>query len=257
LQQALPEYERNGIRVFAMAYDPPETMAKFAAKYGITYPLLGDKGSEVLRKLGLVNPDFPAGHAAHGVAYPGWFLVDEKGIVSDRRFYVDYKVRDVPLGVLLSEFPLAPGKRPGAVVKEGKRLRATAWLDSPTFRSGQVIGLNVEIEIEDGWHTYGEPIPEGFFATTVTVEPREGMTANVLPMPNPQPFKVEGLDEQFFVYAGRMPVRAELTFLGAKENLMLKATLSYQACNEANCLPPSRLEFELPIKLLPHVAAPN
>jgi len=257
LQQSRPEFERNGIQVFALSYDSPETMAKFSAKYDLTYPLLGDPGSPVIRKLGIVNTEIPEGHQIYGVAYPGSFLLDESGVVIERKFYVDYKVRDVPLAVLTSEFHLAPADRSGAVIREGKHVKATAWLDSPTFRTGQVVGLNVEVEIETGWHTYGEPIPAGLYPTKLTVEPVDGVQITLLPLPKATPLHVAGFDEQLSGYAGTLPVRAELTFLGAKQNLTVKATLSYQACNETNCLPPDKLEFELPIKLLPHAAAAN
>ena len=39
----------------AISYDPPETLAVFADRYEITFPLLSDVGSEVITRYGIRN----------------------------------------------------------------------------------------------------------------------------------------------------------------------------------------------------------
>ena len=39
----------------AISYDPPETLKKFADSRGITFPLLSDPGSAIIRRYGLLN----------------------------------------------------------------------------------------------------------------------------------------------------------------------------------------------------------
>jgi hypothetical protein len=125
--------------------------------------LLGDKGSEVIAQLGILNTAIPEGRPAHGVAYPGWFLVDERGVVAQRRFYANHAVRESPVAVLRDAGAPLPAEPPDGATRPGKHATARAWLDSPTYRTGQIVGLTVELKIADGWHVYGEPLPEGFF----------------------------------------------------------------------------------------------
>jgi len=49
LQGITKDLDARGIALFAISYDAVETLAAFAAKHGITYPLLADAGSRVIR----------------------------------------------------------------------------------------------------------------------------------------------------------------------------------------------------------------
>jgi peroxiredoxin len=42
-----------------ISYDSQEVLARFAKAYKITYPLLSDKGSVVIRKFGILNTNVP------------------------------------------------------------------------------------------------------------------------------------------------------------------------------------------------------
>ena len=43
LQEALPQFEAAGIKLYAISYDDPDALAEFALHQGITFPLLSDK----------------------------------------------------------------------------------------------------------------------------------------------------------------------------------------------------------------------
>jgi peroxiredoxin len=49
LQKSLPDFERHHIVPFAISYDAVDVLATFAAKQHITYTLLSDEGSTVIR----------------------------------------------------------------------------------------------------------------------------------------------------------------------------------------------------------------
>lgn len=59
-------------------------ITRFAKRRKIKYPVLADKGSEVIRAFGLINQDYPVGSYAHGVAHPITIVFDENGIVTHR-----------------------------------------------------------------------------------------------------------------------------------------------------------------------------
>src|SRR4029078_1593071 len=89
--------------LFAVSYDPVSSLADFAQRNRIDYPLLADEGSRVIRELGLLDEDLEAHHTEfggqvrdeqRGVCYPGVFILDERGGVVHRRFQRNYRVRE-------------------------------------------------------------------------------------------------------------------------------------------------------------------
>ena len=52
----LPPRDFSTIGPVAVSYDSVVILREFDATYGITYPLLADEGSHVIRALGLINP---------------------------------------------------------------------------------------------------------------------------------------------------------------------------------------------------------
>src|SRR6266852_6175323 len=105
----VPALTASGIALFAISYDSVAVLADFAAKHGITFPLLSDEGSRVIRGLGLINAGVREDHAFYGIKpnprhvdlpYPGIYVLDEAGIVAQKRFHESYRERDTGAGLL-------------------------------------------------------------------------------------------------------------------------------------------------------------
>jgi peroxiredoxin len=152
LQAAWPELDRSGIALFGLSYDPVETLAAFADKRAITFPLLSDEGSRVIRRLGLLNQHVAEQHAFygvavrdehHGVPYPGIFVLDENGVVVEKHFEQSYRVR--PTAALVREYALgAPADVPPDVAAfQSDGVHIHAWTDAPTYRPYQQVRLHV------------------------------------------------------------------------------------------------------------------
>ena len=84
-------FSERGIGLAAISYDPPATLKAFATTHGITFPLLSDQGSAVIRRFGILNTE--ASGRALGVPYPGTFVVNGRGIVIRRSFEERYQER--------------------------------------------------------------------------------------------------------------------------------------------------------------------
>jgi peroxiredoxin len=262
LQESLTEYERHGVAVFAVSYDSVDVLGGFAEKFGISFPLLADEGSVVIRRLGLLNERVQEHHAfygvpmrddVYGVPYPGSFILDEHGIVIERRFTDSYRVRETAVGVLETAFGGTSQSHGAEARAAGDGVLARAYLDSATYRVFQRLRLTVDLQIEPGLHVYGQPIPDGYIPLSVEVAPVDGMEVGPLDAPAPSPFRVEGLNEQFFVYEGSVQVSVPLTFPVATEDQTLDVRVRYQACSATDCRMPETLRFQLPITWLPHL----
>ena len=67
------DLEAEGIALYAISYDPPDVLAGFAERHGISYPLLSDAGGGPIRELGILNEE--AGERVEGVPHPGVFVL--------------------------------------------------------------------------------------------------------------------------------------------------------------------------------------
>jgi peroxiredoxin len=67
LQRHLPDFARHHIAVFGISYDPVDVLARFASAHGVTFPLLSDEGSTVIRALGMLDEQVYEHHAAFDV----------------------------------------------------------------------------------------------------------------------------------------------------------------------------------------------
>jgi AhpC/TSA family/Disulphide bond corrector protein DsbC len=263
LQRSHSDFDRQGIAVFAISYDSVAVLGAFAERNGITYPLLSDEGSTAIRELGLLNERVYEQHAAYGVKpqdrhmgtpYPGSFLLDETGIIVEKRFYQSYRERETGAGLLVDGFHGESSIHDSEVRGGGEGVSIRAWLDSATYRYFQRLLLSVELRIEPGLHVYGVPIPDGYIPLSIEVAPGDGIAAGVADLPEPHAFQIEGLEEQFVVYEGRVLVTLPVTF--AKRDAgdqLLSVTVRYQACSTTDCLMPAVVSLELPVKSEIHV----
>src|SRR4051794_14788835 len=148
----------------------------------------------------------------YGVPYPGVFILDEQGVVVERRFEDSYRVRETAVGLLEAAFGEISGRHGAEARAEGEGVAARAYLDSPTYRLLQRLRLTVELRVAPGLHVYGQPIPDGYIPLTVEVAPLDGLEVGPTEAPTPTPFQVAGLDEQFAVYDGTAKLAVPLVF---------------------------------------------
>lgn len=253
------QFVANDIALFAISYDPVEELAKFGERFGITYPLLSDEGSVVIRQLGLLNERVFEQHAAagvppnedhYGVSYPGVFVIDERGVVTGKRFYHSYRERETGSGLLEHALGIVSSARGAEASDEGPAVTVRAWLDSPTYAFNQRLHATVHIKIAPGFHIYGQPVPDGYVPVSVEIEPLDGLVVGEPEWPLPREFRLPGLDERFMVYEEALSLAIPLTFLlrpGSGDHVVRMSAL-YQACTDTDCLPPASIGLELPVR---------
>lgn len=99
--------------------------------------------------------------------------------------------------------------------------------------------------IEDGWHVYGPDIPEGGpVGATLTLETSEGVQPNGKLQVRSKLHKA--MDDMFEMELSYMEGTATLAqaFTITAATYHVKGYLTYGACNNQNCLPPTEVAFE-------------
>ena len=252
--------QRDDIAVVAISYDPVATLAGFAKEFGVTYPLLADEGSVEIKRLGLLNDTIVAELIAwswdvdeenYKVPYPGTFLLDEEGLVVEKKFERSHRLR--PSGTLLIHDLM--GQQADPVVSgvgAAPGMRAAAWLDQEAYFPGQRLYVHVRLQVDPGLHVYVPPVADGYIPLQITLENVPQLTVESAELPTGEAFQVEGLAQEFLVVDDTVDARVPFYFSDeASENATLMVRVGYQACDESACFAPEELRIELPIKHMP------
>lgn len=245
--------QANGIRAFAISPDPPQILRRFAEKFGITYPLLADTDSEVIRAFGIFNENIPEGHDWYGIPYPGTYMVGRDGRVFARSFFSDHAERESVSDMLQESYRVVDMARGEMQTIATSQLTARAYFSSPTLRPAQRTILTVEIELAEGMHIYGRPLPEGYIPVEVSVQDGEVLALMAVEYPAAAALRFEVIGETLPAYAESLVLKAHcLGKARERQDARIQVQLRYQACDERECYLPQTLGFELPLRVLPH-----
>jgi peroxiredoxin len=253
LQENLARFEAKGIWICAISYDSVAVLRQFAERHNITYPLLSDVESRVIRQFGIFNTHIPKGHRWYGVPFPGTFMVNESSTVIDKSFYANHGVRDSVAQMLAESFEVRDAN--GKIVQTVKTdlLKATASLSSGTIRRGQVQMFRLDMQLNSGHHIYARPLPDGYIPTTLTFQEVEGIRFGEVIYPEPRVLHLEKLNESLPFYDGRVVLKASVRNSGRRTSFAVKARLEYQVCDDRECYPPEQIDFEIPVTYLDNV----
>ena len=75
LQSRYADITRQGLGLIAISYDAPETHKKFADSRGITFPLISDTGSAIIKRYALLNDTVDPKSRTYGIPHPGTFIL--------------------------------------------------------------------------------------------------------------------------------------------------------------------------------------
>jgi len=284
LQDRLQDLENSGISIAAISYDSKEVLADFANRRGITFPLLSDDDSSVIRAFGIYNtvaeegvgpnrddPEIVADYAKYvsalgtapvvvGTPYPGTFMLDATGRVGARFFEEFYAERNTTSNVMLK---LGIGLSPIAAVQgETAQLKFTAYASNPVVTVGTKFSLAVDVEPGQNMHVYAPGAESmGYRVIGLRLAPTEHVRFEPVEFPDSEIYHFEPLDEYVPVYQQPFTILQEAVVDASQEAraalleldaLTISGSLDYQACDDAICYNPVSipLSFTLDLELL-------
>ena len=253
MQHNLETLQANGIAPFAISPDPQDLLRRFSEKFAVTYPLLSDVDSRVIREFGIFNEHIPEDHPWFGIPYPGTFMIDKDGRVFDRTFFADHMVRESVNDMLQGSYRIVDLERGEIQTLVTSHLEARVYFSSPTVRPAQRTVLTIEIELAEGMHVYGRPLPDGYIPVEVSVEGGEVLELVEVEYPVAKELGFEVIGETLPAYEGRLALKAHcLGRAREKQHARIRVQLRYQACDKHECYLPQTLDFDLPLEVLPH-----
>ena len=240
-----------------MSYDSPETLAAFADRHKITFPLLTDAGSKVIDAWGLRNT--AAAGTQAGIPHPGTFIVDRSLKVVERVFEQAYQERTSAAGVLARIGGAVPPESPTDVA--GKQLTVTLGTSDAIVPPGGRVTLFVDLKPKPGMHVYA-PGQTGYIPVSIALDPSADFKVGPAKFPPPGSYYFAPLKETVKVYDKPVRILQDVT-LGlaadlrkratAKETLVITGALTYQACDDKVCYLKETIPVSWSMTLTPFV----
>src|SRR4051812_5075555 len=113
-------------------------LSGFAKRRGITFPLLSDPGSEIIKRYGILNTTIDPKNELYGYPFPGTFIVDHRGVVTSREFEPIYQERSTISSLLV---------RLGHQVDAPATKVAGAHLELTSYATDQVAALGTHFSL--------------------------------------------------------------------------------------------------------------
>lgn len=247
----------RGYGVCSISYDPVDVLREFADRRGITYPMLSDPESAIIRAFGLFNEQIEPGTRDYGVPHPAVFFVDRAGTVIRKYMEEQYHHRRALATVLADD---SEADLQTVWQADGEQVAIRALTPQRDVYPGNRFALMVEVEPRPGLHVYAPGAGAEYRPLALHVRAQPYLAVDEPIYPAADGTWTSPLEERVPVYTGRARVRVEVA-LGTRQELKpvydaggtLEVTgiLSLQACSDTVCWPPQDVALTWTFTLLP------
>ncbi len=258
MQHAQDRFRARGIGLAAISYDSAAILREFAARQNISYPLLSDPDSALIRKFGVLNQT--ATGLTAGMAHPGYFFIAPSGVVREKFFETNYADRYTANNVISRLFP--------ELVENASDFVSLPHLQVRTFQSDQTAGpgsrvtLGVEIKLPPHLHVYA-PGVKGYKAIALVLDGNTMVDARDALYPAPKILWLAAIKERVPVFEGTFRIQQDVIISKDEKppggKISLQGKLKYQACDDKICFVPAEapLQWQLEVKPLDMTRSPD
>jgi hypothetical protein len=255
LQEKMSAFDALGIKVYALSYDEPDALKSFQDAYNITYTLLSDPDSKVIREYGILNTLIAEDdHPWFGIPFPGTYVADNTGRITHKFFENNLVLRVGPEELLRAVGGEALNDYVGAKVADDSStmtVKPRVFLEGTQLAVGVLRHLVCQIEVPADRHLYADPAPKSMVSFTMTLAPHSKLVAQELIRPASEAHTVDGTGEVIQVHHGlvelRIPITANAALTSATEAMVLDLSgeIAWQICDDAVCDVPQQVPFTL------------
>jgi len=239
----------------AISYDSAAVLKNFADRKHITYLLLSDPDSKIIRTFGILNETVPVNSRGYGIPYPGTYVVDTSGKwwpSSSRTISKNV----LPRWKFWSGFGGTLGSTHSTV--EAKHLRFSSSASTNVVRPSQRVALFLDIELMPKMHVYA-PGVQGYIAIEWKMSGTPGKFYPVR-YPAPENLRLKVIKETVPVYRGHVRLAQDVgigteaqlkPLLNERGEVVLEGSLRYQACDNHECYIPESVPLRWTFKFEP------
>ena len=144
---------------------------------------------------------------------------------------------------------------------KNEQVKITAFLADESLKFEYRSKIHVRLELAEGLHLYGGDLPDGFVATTVSVEETKGLRVADASYPATTPRTFEALDVTLDVYEDVVDIAIPVSLTAEVMNWIIRdkpefieipVKVTYQACSDTVCYRPTTetLTVKVPVSAL-------
>ena len=258
LEHEKEKFARRGLNVCSISYDSVAVLKNFADRAGITYPMLADPDSKIIRAFGILNESVPKDNFVYGVPNPGTYIVDANATVQAKYFEEDYRDRFTAGNILWRQF--GPTAGPVQATAETPHLKLSVLASDPEARPGTRVTLALEIQLKPRMHVYAPNVAGGYIPIAWTMAESKGWRAEDVAWPQPKMLHLPAIKETAPVFEGKLRLTRDITLgqtrdlaplLAADRKIEVQGTLRYQACDDKECYRPETIPLRWTFQLKP------
>jgi hypothetical protein len=256
LQDRYDDLKRQGLGLAAISYDSAETLKRFADARGITFPLITDRGSAIIKRYGLFNDTVDSGTRTYGVPWPGTFVLDPQGRVRARYFEQAYQERNSAASVLVRQGVTPFGS---LATIDTIHLRLIVAVSDAAVAPGQRVSLLFEVTPGQGMHVYA-PGRHSYQVVGSRIDPQPWLRVHPASYPASEIYHFKPLDERVEVYQKPFRLVQDVTILATPEvqkllagrpSVTISGRFEYQACDDTLCYSPQSVPVQWTLPLRP------
>jgi AhpC/TSA family len=242
--------------VAAISYDSQDILRYFADRRKVDIPLLADPDSKIIRDYQLLNLE--AIGQFKGMARPGFFFVDAKGVIREKFFEAKYRDRPSGNNVISKLFPELGEEVSGTI--EAPHLELAAEQSDRTGVPGSRISLIAEVRLPLDVHVYA-PGTTGYKTVNLVIDCPSGLEVTTPFYPRARVLYMPAIKEHVPVFEGTFRIRQDLKISSAAEfanslgadgkTFTIAGKLAYQACDSKTCFVPTSVPIQWQVRVLP------
>ena len=240
----------------AISYDSVDILKSFADRKKIEFPMLADPDSKSIRTYEVLNSEAVGQYK--GMARPGYFFIDTKGVIREKFFETKYRQRFSGNNVIGKLFPEL-GDEVTDNVQAPHLSLAVEQSDRSTFPGGRIT-LSAEVQLPPDVHVYS-PGVQGYKSIALVMEPTPGMEFTPASYPRAKILYLPAIKEKVPVFEGKFRITQDLkvssvadfssSLLPDGKTFTISGMLEYQACDSKICYIPESVPIRWQVQVLP------
>ena len=255
LQSRSADLKKQGIGLIAVSYDSIVTLKKFAVSRGITFPMIADAGSAIIKRYGLLNETLDPKTRFYGVPHPGTFMLDRRGVITARYFEDAYQERNTVNSILARQ--VDPKASPTAVRSETMHLTTQISVSDREVAPGKRVSIVFDVRPKTHMHVYA-PGKHSYQVIAVRMDSQPWLKTLPTAYPPSEIFHFKQLDERVETYGKPFRLVQDVTVLATQEiqkllagmkEIKLTGQIEYQACDDKICYAPATVPFGFTLAL--------
>jgi peroxiredoxin len=250
LNQKAADFRKRGLNVVSITYDSVEILRDYGTRKSIGFPMLSDPDSKAIRAFGVLNESIPKGTPFHGVANPGTFIIDEKGIVKSKFLEPDFRESYTAASILTKAFGADGVER---TTVDNPQLKLTYSASDSVLAPGRRATLILDIELKPKMHIYAPGVQSSYIPIEWTMPDAKPWTVQAPAFPPSKRLRLEAIEEVAPVYEGKLRIVRDVALdpkapAGAAA---LEGTFRYQACDDRMCYIPKSIPLKWTFQVTP------